>query len=352
MFSDVFRPIPHISELPEDVYCHISLKDASKTISTRSHSCPRKYQDAWKTLLEQHLEAGRIRPSSSTHASLAFIIPKADSTVLPRWVNDYRQLNGNPIHDRFPLPRVDNILANCGKGKIWSVIDMTNSFFQTHVHPDDVCKTAVTTPFGLYEWLMMPMGLKNAPAIQQRRVVAALREHIGTFCHVYLDDIIIWPDNVKDHVRHIDTIMNALRKNKLYCNPKKSEFFIEEVIFLGHKISKKGIEACSSKVDKILTWPRPTSMTEVRRFLGLVRYLAAFLPKLAELTNVLNPLTSNSAKKCFPPWTAVHEEAFKSIKQLVVSHECLTLIDHDNLGNNKIFVTCDASDHSTGAVLS
>jgi hypothetical protein len=107
-YKDVFRPIPHISKLPEDVYCHISLKDASKTISTRSHSCPRKYRDAWKTLLEQHLEAGRIRPSSSTHASLAFIIPKADSTVLPRWVNDYRQLNGNTIHNRFPLPRVDN----------------------------------------------------------------------------------------------------------------------------------------------------------------------------------------------------------------------------------------------------
>jgi hypothetical protein len=124
---------------------------------------------------------------------------------------------------------------------MWSVIDMTNSFFQTHVHPDDVCKTAVTTPFGLYEWLMMPMGLKNAPAIQQRWVVAALREHIGTFCHIYLDDIIIWPDNVKDHVWHIDTIMNALHKNKLYCNPKKLEFFVEEVIFLGHKISKKGI---------------------------------------------------------------------------------------------------------------
>jgi hypothetical protein len=351
-YKDVFRPIPHISELPEDVYCHISLKDASKTISTRSYSCPRKYRDAWKTLLEQHLEAGRIWPSSSTHASPAFIIPKADTTVLPRWVNDYCQLNGNTIHDRFPLPRVNDILANCGKSKIWSVIDMTNSFFQTRVHPDDVGKTAVTMPFGLYEWLVMPMGLKNAPAIHQRRVVAALREYIGTFCHVYLDDIIIWSDNVKDHVRHIDMIMNALRKNKLYCNPKKSEFFVEEVIFLGHKISRKGIEACNSKVDKILTWPRPTNVTEVRGFLGLVRYLAVFLPKLAELTNVLNPLTSNTAKKRFPTWTPSHEEAFEAIKQLVVGRECLTVINHNDPGNNKIFVTCDASDHSTGAVLS
>lgn len=96
----------------------IMLKDASKTITTRTYSCPRKYHDAWKTLIQQHLDAGRIRPSSSQHASPAFIIPKADKTALPRWVNDYRQLNGNTIPDNYPLPRVDDILADCAKGKI------------------------------------------------------------------------------------------------------------------------------------------------------------------------------------------------------------------------------------------
>jgi hypothetical protein len=190
--------------------------------------------------------------------------------VLLWWVNNYCQLNRSTIQDRFPLPRVDDILADCGRGKIWSMIDMTNSFFQTRVHPDDIGKTSVTTLFGLYEWVVMPMGLKNAPAIHQRRVVAALQEHIGTFCHVYLDDIIIWSDNIKDHAHHIDLIMNKLHVNKLYCNGKKLEFFVEEVMFLRHKISKKGIEACSNKVDKILIWLRPNSATEVRRFLGLI----------------------------------------------------------------------------------
>jgi hypothetical protein len=267
---------------------------------------------------------------------LAFIIPKADTAVLPRWVNDYRQLNANTIHDRFPLPRVDDILANCGKGKIWSVIDMTNSFFQTLVHPDNISKTAVTTPFGLYEWVVMPMGLKNAPPIHQWRVATALQEHIRRFCHVYLDDIIIYSDNVKEHTRHIAAIMETLRKNKLYCNPKKSRFYLEEVIFLGHKISQKGIEACESKIDKIVNWPRPKSAKETRAFLGLVRYLAVFLPKLASLTTVLNLLMSHAAKKCFPGWTDKHEMAFESIKDLVVSSECLTVINHDNLGKNNL----------------
>ena len=96
------------------------------------------------------------------------MVPKADQQDIPRWVNDYRLLNANTILDAHPLPRVDDILADCAKGKIWSKLDMTNSFFQTLVHPDDVPLTAVTTPFGLYEWVVMPMGLKNAPPIHQR----------------------------------------------------------------------------------------------------------------------------------------------------------------------------------------
>ena len=96
-------------------------------------------------------------------------------SVLPHWVNDYQMLNTNTVLDAHPLPHVD-ILSNCTKGKVWSKLDMTNSFFQTLVHPDDIHLTAVTTPFGLYKWMAMPMGLKNAPPIHQCCMTAALRE--------------------------------------------------------------------------------------------------------------------------------------------------------------------------------
>ena len=151
----------------QNVYCHIKLKDASKTITTQTYTLPCKFKEAWAILIQQHLGAGRIRPSNLAHASPAFLVPKADPVVLPRWLNDYRQLNANTVLDAFPLPRVDDILADCGKGKIWSKMDMTNSFFQTCVHPHDIHLTAMTTPFGLYEWLAMPMGLKNSPPIHQ-----------------------------------------------------------------------------------------------------------------------------------------------------------------------------------------
>jgi hypothetical protein len=178
-FKDVFAPIPHIDELPMDVYCRIQLKDASQSIRARSYSTPRKYHEAWSTLLKQHLDAGRIRPSNSAHASLVFLVPKADAVELPRWVNDFRLLNANTVLDAHPLPWVDDILANCAKGKIWSKLDMTNSFFQTRVHPDDVHLTAISTPFGLYEWLAMLMGLQNSPPIHQCRLTRTDREDLS-----------------------------------------------------------------------------------------------------------------------------------------------------------------------------
>ena len=170
-------------------------------------------------MIQQHLDAGRIQPSNSEHASPAFLVPKTDAMVLPCWVNDYHVLNANTVLDVHPLPRVDDILSDCAKGRIWSKLDMTNSFFQTCVHPDDIHLTAVTTPLGLYKWLAMPMGLQNSPPIHQRQMTAALRELLRKMCHIYLDDIIIWSDSVEQHTEHIRQVLTALRKARLYCNP-------------------------------------------------------------------------------------------------------------------------------------
>ena len=207
-FKEVFEPIPHVNELPTNVYASIKLKDAEKTIKSRSYPSPRKYKEAWSILIQQHLDAGRIRPSSSPCASPAFIVPKANLNVLPRWVNDYRQLNENTVTDSHPIPRINDILTDCAKGKIWGTIDMTNSFFQTRMDPDHIHLTAVNTPLGLYEWLVIPMGLKNAPAIHQRRVTSALRDLIGRICHIYLDDIVIWSQSIEEHTRNVKLVLH------------------------------------------------------------------------------------------------------------------------------------------------
>ena len=147
-------------------------------------------------------------------------------------------------------------------------------------------------------------------------------------------------------------VMKSLRDARLYCNPDKCKFFEKEVDFLGHHISACGIEANSSKIEKIMNWPIPRSATDVRGFLGLVCYIAHFLPRLANYTCVLTPLTTKDAHKCFPKWTDAHQAAFEAVKALVLSAECLTTIDHEQPGDNKIFVTYDASDWHIGATLS
>jgi hypothetical protein len=352
-FLDLFPPdIPDACDLPEDVLMNIKLKDEIKPMVAQAHSCPKKYQEGWKTLIEQHLAAGRIRPSNLDHVSPAFIMPKSDPNVLPRWVNDYRKLNLNTVADNHPLPLVEDILRNCAGHKMYGKIDMTNSFFQTRMHPDSVKYTAVNTPFGLYEWLVMPMGLRNSPAMHQRRVCSALHALIGRICHVYLDDIIIWSNSFEEHEQNITLVLEAHRKAQLYCSVKKSILFASEVDFLEHHISEWGIEPDAKKVEQIINWPRPKCATEVRAFLGLVRYVADFLPLLVDHTRILSPLTHKSADLVFPPWEQEHQDAFDGIKGLVTGSDCLTTIDHDNMGDNHIFVTCDSSDWRTGAVLS
>jgi hypothetical protein len=194
----------------------------------------------------------QIRPSSSQYTSPSFIIPKADTTVLPCWVNDYRNLNHATVPDNYPLPRIDDILADCAKGKVWGKIDMMNSFFQTLVHPDHIKYMATLTLFGLWEWVVMPMGLQNSPATHQWRVTLALKDLIGRICHVYLDDIIIWSQSLTEHECNVSLVLEALDNAQLYCSSKKSSLFNTKINFLGHTISLEGIEADSSKVNRIL----------------------------------------------------------------------------------------------------
>ncbi|GBE82423.1 hypothetical protein SCP_0408070 [Sparassis crispa] len=352
-FSDLFPDdIPHLDELPTDVYHHFVLKDPNMFIQRCQYDCPKKYREAWKQLLDGHLRAGQMRPSDSLYASPAFLIPKADSTALPRWVNNYRALNANIVPDMHPLPLISDILADCAKGKIWGKIDMTNSFFQTRVHPDDVKYTAVTTPFGLYKWLVMPQGCRNVPSTHQRWMFGALHPLISKICHVYLDDIIIWSQTLEEHICNVRTVLETLHAHHMYCSDKKTSLFLMELSFLGHVISQNGIQPDPQNVEKILNWSVPRSTSQVWAFLRLVCYIAPFLPKLADFMHVLNPLTTKDAELNFPMWTDSHQAAFDSIKKLVCSRKVLTSIDHDNMGNNRIFVSCDASNFRTGALLS
>ncbi|KAG5725077.1 hypothetical protein E4T56_gene10250 [Termitomyces sp. T112] len=352
-YTDCFpSKLPRTTDnVPNHIFHRIRLKDPSKVVNAQGYSAPKKFHEPWKRLLEEHLAAGRLRPSSSEFASPAFCIPKhrdgvPDFTVPPRWVNDYWELNQNTIRDSFPLPRVDDILADCGKGKILGKIDMTNAFFQTHIHPDDIHLTAIRTPWGLYEWVVMPMGGCNALSTHQRRMTDALRGLIGVVCHVYLDNIIIWSDMIEEHKENLRLVMEALRGASLFCNLQKSTLFARELQFLGHIISKEGIQPDLRKVDKVAEWPVPTTATNIRGFLGLTQYLSPFIPALAEHTSVLSPLTAKEYDKNFPAWTEDHQRAFDAIRHMVTDLETLTVIDYEDT-TKKIFLNAAQRNYPT-----
>ncbi|KAF7771080.1 hypothetical protein Agabi119p4_7054 [Agaricus bisporus var. burnettii] len=351
-FASVFSAMPKVSCLPKDIEADIRLKDPQLTVKPRTYSCPRRYKEAWKKLIDDHLEAGRIQPSASPFASPSFCIPKSDPSAPPRWVNDYRELNKNTVPDNYALPKVDDVLNDCAKGKYFAVIDMTNAFFQTRMRAKDIHKTAVTTPFGSFEWKVMPMGLRNAPAIHQRRINKALRAHIGKICQAYIDDIVIWSHTLSEHETNVRLILSTLQQAGLYCNLKKTKLFCTEINFLGHHISSDGIRADDRKAEKIVNWPIPQNAKDVRQFLGLVRYVAVFLPDLARYSTILNKLTDKSSVTDFPDWNDSHQHAFDKIKELVLSRDCLTTIDYTAMPLKRVFVSTDASDFASGAVLS
>ena len=147
-------------------------------------------------------------------------------------------------------------------------------------------------------------------------------------------------------------VLDALRAANLYCSPKKMSLFCDSIDFLGHTISAAGIQANASKAQRILDWPVPKCATDVHAFLSLVCYLVQFLPRLADFMVVLTPLTMKATDAIWPGWSGSHQSAFETIKGLVTSRDCLTMIDHVNPGENCIFVTCDTSDFGTGAILS
>jgi hypothetical protein len=163
--------------------------------------------------------------------------------------------------------------------------------------------------------------------------------------------IIIWSQNMEEHEQNCTTVLEALRKASIYCNQAKSNLFATELCFLRHIISGTGIKPDPRKTEHITTWPQPTTATNVRGFLGLTRYVATFLPALAEYTSVLTPLTMKEHDKVFPLQTTKHQTAFDHIKCLVLGTDCLTVIDYEDKASN-IYVTTDASDRHTGAMLS
>ncbi|XP_040948648.1 uncharacterized protein [Gossypium hirsutum] len=268
------------------------------------------------------MEKGYIRESLSPCAVPILLVPKKDGTW--RMCVDCHAVNKITIKYRHPIPRLDDILDELSGARIFSKIDLKSGYHQIRMREGDEWKTAFKTKHGLYEWLVMPFGLTNAPSTFMRLMNHVLRSFIRKFCVVYFDDILIYSNSLEDHLLHLKSVLDVLRKESLFANLKKCTFYTNKVIFLGFVVSSEGLEVDQEKVKAIQEWPRPTSISQVRSFHGLASFYRRFVPNFSTLAA---PLTSVIKKSSAFYWNEEQEKSFIALKSCLTNAPLLVLPD-------------------------
>ncbi|GJS54849.1 putative reverse transcriptase domain-containing protein [Tanacetum coccineum] len=228
--------------------------------------------------------------------------------------------------------------------KHFSKIDLRSGYHQLRVKEQDISKTAFRTRYGHYEFLVMPFGLTNAPAVFMDLMNRIFHEFLDKFVIVFIDDILVFSKSKEEHEEHLRTVLQILRQEKLYAKFSKCEFWLSRVAFLGHIVSAEGITMDPAKVEAITKWPRPTSVTEVRSFLGLAGYYRRFVDGFSRLALPLTKLMRKGEKFV---WNDEREKSFEELKQCLVSAPILTLPS----GSGGFQIYSDASKKGLGCVL-
>ena len=272
------------------------------------------------------------------------LVRKKDGSI--RMCVDYRRLNSVSREDAYPMPRIDDLIDRLGKAKFITTLDLTRGYWQMPVAAEDQHKTAYATPFGLFQFRVMPFGLNGAPASFQRmmdRVVDDLQD----FAAAYLDDLIIYSNTWEDHLKHVRVILQRLREAGLTVKPTKCQFGMERCVYLGHVVGGGTVQPEASKVETVRQFQVPETKKQVRAFLGLTGYYRKFIPNYARIAASLTDLTRKSASNnvC---WNASCDEAFKELKQILCTSPVLRNPDF----SQPFILQTDASDRGVGAVLS
>lgn len=348
-YEDVFpEEIP--CELPKDrgIRHEIVLKPGTKYCVTRQWPLPRDQVKAIDDFFESRLKAGHVRESLSPHSSPTFCVKKATGGW--RIVHAFNKLNAATVPAQTPIPRKDVILDSMQGSTIFSALDLRDGFYQVLVREEDIPLTAVSTPSGmLWEWLVMPQGLTNAPATFNRCVTHLLRS-VRAFAPSYFDDVFVHSKasngltDVDQHRVHVRAVLELMRKHKLYANLKKCVFAAPEIPVLGCFVSKDGVRPDPEKIRVIREWPTPNNVKELRQFLGMATYLHKYSQGFAQRAL---PLTAMLRKDATWEWTDEEQRAFDSIKRSLIEAPVLAIADQDK----PFFVVCDASDNAIGCAL-
>ncbi|GJX12043.1 putative reverse transcriptase domain-containing protein [Tanacetum coccineum] len=257
---------------------------------------------------------------------------------------DYRELNKLTVKNRYPLPRIDDLFDQLQGSSVYSKIDLWSGYHQLRVREKNIPKMAFRTRYGHYEFQVMPFGLTNAPAVFMDLMNRVCKPYLDKFVIVFIDDILIYSKNKKEHEEHLKAILELLKKEELYAKFSKCEFWIPKVQFLGHVIDSQGIHVDPAKIESIKDWASPKTPTEIRQFLGLAGYYRRFIEGFSKIAK---PMTKLTQKKVAFEWGDKQEAAFQTLKHKLCSAPILALPQ----GAENFIVYCDASHKGLGAVL-
>ncbi|KAJ1582081.1 hypothetical protein NDA15_001662 [Ustilago hordei] len=295
--------------------------------------------------LDENLEKGFIRPSKSPARSPVLFVPKKDGGL--RLCVDYRGLNEITVKNRAPLPLIEEQLFLLRKARIYTKLDLRAAYNLIRIAKGDEWKTAFGTQLGLYEYLVMPFGLANAPAHFQSFINDIFRDIIGVYVVVYLDDFLIFSDTEEVHVKHVTEVLTRLRSNRLFAKLSKCEFHTKTVEFLGYIIKPTGIEMDPEKVRTVKEWPMPESIHDIQRFLGFANFYRRFIAHFARIAKPLTALVKpiERFKKFELPEEA--QQAFHKLIQAFTSAGVLQHFDY----HLPTRLETDASDFAIAGVL-
>ena len=339
-YQDVFQEPQHLP--PHRFYDHhIPLLPGSAPVNSKPYKYSPHHKDEIEKQVKQLLAAGLITQSCSPFASPVLLVLKKDGSW--RFCVDYRKLNDITVKNRFPMPLIDEILDELARTTYFTKLDMRPSYHQVRMKQEDEFKTAFKTHQGHYQFKVMPFVLTNAPATFQCIMNEILAPFLRKFVMVFLDDILIYSLDFETHIHHLTLVLDKLRENQLFMKASKCSFAQTKLEYLGHIISDKGVAIDPSKIEAMITWPVPTTVTALRGFLGLTGYYRKFVQHYGLIAY---PLTQLLRKKQFQ-WNAQAQQAFEQLKQAMASTPVLALPDF----NEQFIVETDASDVGIGAVL-
>lgn len=342
--KNLFMPFSFEETPPHDI-CHRIETTGEPVYCQPRRLHPSKLAIA-RAEFEKLLLSGVIRPSSSAWASPLHMVPKSESGSF-RLVGDYQALNRQTKPDRYPLPDLQSFNHELYGAKFFSKLDLTKAFHQIPVHPDDVDKTAITTPFGSFAYLKMPFGLRNSSATFTRFINKVLR---GVRCFAYIDDILIYGSTQEEHDFNLNAVLQRLGEYGLRLNLDKCLFSVSSVDFLGYNVNSSGISPKTKSKEDLLNLPSPNDYASLRRIVGMFSFYRRFIPNYAKLIHPLQILLNNtqpirrSSRSNTSPavfvWTTAHQNTFDSLKSAI--NNAVTLA-HPDPSISHYSITTDAS---------